>query len=288
MEQTEQPEGSDPRPRDPLSGTTVVTLAVNLPGPLAAARLATLGAAVVKVEPPQGDPLKAGAPAWYRELVAGQEIVTLDLKDPADRARFEKLLVRADLLLTAHRPSALVRLGIPEAVRLRGLAHVEIVGHDGDGAERPGHDLTYQAAHGTLSPPAMPLVPIADLLGAERAVAAALLALRARDHGTEGRHVRVVLDEAAHDAAAAARFGLTSRGGPLAGGLPGYGIYPTADGFVAVAALEPVFAERLAAHIGRTQEELELRFASEPAAHWERLGEELDLPIVRVRQPGGG
>ncbi len=46
----------------PLDGVTVVSLAVNLPGPLATARLAQLGADVTKVEPPAGDPLAVGAP----------------------------------------------------------------------------------------------------------------------------------------------------------------------------------------------------------------------------------
>lgn len=288
MQHIGEPEGTDPEPsRGPLAGTAVVTLAVNLPGPLAAARLAALGAEVVKVEPPAGDPLAAGAPAWYRELVAGQRVVTLDLKDPAGLARLEGLLARADLLITAMRPSALGRLGLTDAVRRHGLAHVKIVGHDGDAAERPGHDLTYQAAHGTLAPPALPLAPVVDLLGAERTVTAALLALAARDRGADP-HLRVVLEDAAHDAAAAARFGLTSGGGPLGGGLPRYGVYATADGYVAVAALEPAFAERLAAHVGQTREELADRFATEPSAHWARLGEEADIPIAAVQQPGGG
>lgn len=288
MQHADAPEGNDPKPSHrPLAGTAVVTLAVNLPGPLAAVRLAALGAEVVKVEPPAGDQLAAGAPGWYRSLVAGQRVVTLDLKDPAGLARLEEVLAGADLLLTSMRPSALARLGLSESVQRHGLAHVEIVGHDGDAAERPGHDLTFQAAHGTLTPPALPLVLAVDLLGAERAVTGALLALRARELGGDP-HVRVVLEDAAHDAAAAARFGLTSRGGPLGGGLPGYGVYATTDGYVAIAALEPAFAKRLAAHVGRTREELADRFATEPSAHWERLGEEVDIPIAAVQQPGGG
>lgn len=271
----------------PLTGTAVVSLAVNIPGPLAAARLAALGAAVTKVEPPQGDPLAAGAPGWYRQLVERQRVVALDLKEHDGGARLDALLADADLLLTAMRPSALARLGLSDAVRRHGLAHVEIVGHAGEAAEHPGHDLTYQAAHGTLAPPALPRVPVVDLLGAERAVSAALLALRARERGGES-HVRVVLEEAAHDAAGPVRFGLTSPGGLLAGGLPGYAVYRTADGFVAVAALEPAFAERLAVHVGRTAHELAARFAGAPSDHWERLGRRLDIPIVAVRGPGGG
>ena len=81
------------------------------------------------------------------------------------------------LLITAYRPSALRRLGLAGAHLRHRLTHVEIVGHAGDAAEAPGHDLTYQAVHGTLTPPAMPTVPVADMLGAERAVTATLLGI---------------------------------------------------------------------------------------------------------------
>lgn len=269
----------------PLAGIAVVSLATNLPGPLAASRLTALGAAIIKVEPPQGDLLAAAAPSWYEELVEGQDVVTLDLKDEGDRSRLEDLLVDADLLLTALRPSALARLGLPESIRRHGLAFVEIVGHDGDLVEVPGHDLTYQAAHGTIVAPTMPLVPVADLIGAERAVTAALTALRQRDRGDGAAHVRVVLADAARDAAAGVRHGLTAPGAVLGGALPGYGIYATTDGYIAVGALEPHFADRLATHLGRTRDALIHRFATNSSQHWEDLGASLDIPIVAVREP---
>lgn len=268
--------------RGPLAGVVVVSLAVNLPGPLAAARLSSFGATVTKVEPPDGDPLAVAAPSWYAELIAGQHLVNLDLKSPPDRARLEDELAGADLLLTAMRPSALLRLELVESVRRQRVAHVEIVGSDGDDAERPGHDLTYQAAHGTIAPPAMPLVPVADLLGAERAVSTAFAALRGRERG-EPATWRVPLEDAAHSAAAAVRHGLTGPGAPLGGSVPSYSIYRSADGHVAVAALEPRFAARLGEHIGSSREELTRAFAARPSDHWERLGATLDIPIVAVR-----
>lgn len=73
-------------------------------------------------------------------------------------------------------------------------------------------------------------------------------------------------------------------GGLLGGGAPEYNIYPAKDGFVAVAALEPRFRERLFAHLGGVNlaEEFRAIFASRNADEWERLGEELDIPIVKV------
>lgn len=270
----------------PLAGIVIVSVAINLPGPLAASRLAELGARIIKVEPPQGDPLQSVAPGWYAELIEAQEVIRLDLKDPSGRSRFEELLVDADVLLTSMRPSALARLDIGETLRRHDTALVEIVGHDGPRAEQPGHDLTYQAEHGTILPPALPLVPIADLLGSERAVVATLAAVRQRDHGVRNVHETVVLEAAAYAAAAGVRHGLTSPGAVLGGAAPMYGVYATSDGFIAVAAIEAHFAERLAAHIGQTHEQLTQRFATHPTTYWTSLGQAQDIPLVAVAAPG--
>lgn len=272
----------------PLQGVDVVSLAINLPGPLAAARLRALGAAVTKIEPPTGDPLSAVAPSWYDELVEGQRVLTLDLKDTNERTVAEHLLSNADLLLTAMRHSALVKLGLDDLVTAYPrVSHVEIVGHDGLAAERAGHDLTYQAVHGTLVPPVMPTVPLADLLGAERAVSAALLALRIAAESGAGHHERVVLERAAADAGAAVRHGLMGEGAPLGGAHPGYRIYPSADGHVALAALEPHFWSRTREGLGveGTHDELERTFRSRSSREWERLADRLDIPLIGIRRP---
>lgn len=267
-----------------LLGLRVVSLATNLPGPLAAARLVSMGATVTKVEPPAGDPLKAVAPGWYSDLVAGQQVVTLDLKDPEGREALEDLLDEADVLLVSMRHAAVERLGLVEMAEEFRIGFVEIVGHAGERADEAGHDLTYQAAHGTLDPPHLPRVPVADLLGAERAFTAVLLAQRERERGESAPRMRVVLDDAAHDAAAAVRHRLTGPGTVLGGGLPSYDIYASADGHVAVAALEPHFAERLATVVGRTREELTAAFTTRTGAEWEAVASEHDIPIVVVRQ----
>src|SRR4029077_16979334 len=96
----------------PLDNVRVLTLAINLPGPAAVARLRGLGAAVVKVEPPHGDPLAQVRPEGYRALHQGVEALRLDLKESVSRARIEELLGQSDLLITATRPAALARLGL--------------------------------------------------------------------------------------------------------------------------------------------------------------------------------
>ncbi|MBC2640186.1 MULTISPECIES: CoA transferase [unclassified Rhodococcus (in: high G+C Gram-positive bacteria)] len=272
----------------PLDGIHVVSLAINLPGPLAAARLHHQGARVTKVESPSGDPLEAVAPAWYSHLTADQEVTVLDLKDPAGRSRLDVLLDAADFLITAMRPSALHRLGLAEVTTtFPRLGHIEIVGYDGAQEESPGHDLNYQAVHGTLTPPAMPTVPVADMLGAERVVTAAALALLDRARTGSAGHRRVVLDDAAADAGAAVRHGLMGPGAPLGGAVATYGIYASADGYVALGALEPHFAARVkeSLDIEPTHEHLSRVFAERPTSHWEALAEEADIPLNAVLAP---
>ncbi|MBA3491107.1 MAG: CoA transferase, partial [Rubrobacteraceae bacterium] len=212
-------EGGDP----PLQGVRVLTLAVNLPAPVAASRLCAKGASVVKVEPPGGDPLALMCPGYYEDLSAGQEVVRLDLKDQRDRASLDDRLEGMDLLLTATRPAALERLGLswPELhARFPRLCQVAIVGHPPPNEDAPGHDLTYQARFGTLSPPGMPPVLAADLAGAERAVSAALSLLFARERGQGAGYEQVALSEAARSFAEPLRQGLTTPGGVLGGGFP--------------------------------------------------------------------
>lgn len=276
----------------PLEGVRVLSLAVNLPGPAAAARLHALGADVTKVEPPSGDPLATGARAYYDQLVTGQRIVSLDLKADHGRETLWTLLAETDLLLTSSRPSSLARLGLDWGnlhVRLPHLCQVSIVGHPGDQAEIVGHDLTYQATVGTLSPPQLPTVLVADLAGAERAVADGLAVLLYAARTGEGTHRQVALSDVADAMAQPAAHGLTAPEGFLGGAVPAYGIYGTASGFVAVAALEAHFWTALTQQLGivGTRGDLETAFRARTAEDWEDWGRERGLPIAAVRAPRG-
>ena len=247
-----------------------------------------MGASVVKVEPPGGDPLARMCPDYYEELSAGQDVVRLDLKDRQDLASLEDRLRVTDLLLTASRPAALGRLGLswPELhARFPRLCQVAIVGHPPPDEDMPGHDLTYQARFGTLSPPAMPPVLVADLAGAERAVSVALSLLFARERGQDAGYEQVALSEAAHTFAEPLHWGLTAPGGVLGGGYPGYGLYRAREGHVALAALEPHFWERLLKELGVDGDSQDLRriFRTKTAEQWERWAVERDLPLAAVR-----
>ncbi|HKR97393.1 MAG TPA: CoA transferase [Candidatus Angelobacter sp.] len=272
-----------------LHGITIVSLALNAPGPVAAARLTKLGAEVIKIEPPSGDALSHAAPEWYAQLCRGQRVLNLDLKNPAGQQQLDDLLTKADLLLTSFRPSALKRLGLDwESLHARHspLCFVGIIGHHAPDEKRSGHDLTYQAGFGLLQPPQMPSSLFIDLAGAERAVSMALALLNKAARTGESGCAWVSLHECARDLAEPMNAGLTKPGGLLGGGYALYGFYRASEGWVAIAALEPHFAERLLAELKLKQadrSELEKIFLQRNAAEWERWAAERDLPLVAVK-----
>lgn len=258
----------------------VVSLAVYVPVPYAAQRLTTLGAEVTCVEPKGGDPLATWCPEYYARLHEGQQVHRLDIKAPADRAAFNALLANADLLLTATRPSSLRRLGLGweqlHADYPR-LSHVALVGWEAPDDERPSHDLMLQAQAGLVSPPDMPRTALADLAAGEQIVSAGLALLLSGRPGC----ATVSLEAAAKSFAEPYRYGLTTPGALLGGGLPGYRFYEAKDGWIAVAALEPHFWSALVQALGS---DLEAAFVNETAIHWEHWAAERQIPIVAVRQ----
>jgi alpha-methylacyl-CoA racemase len=275
----------------PLGGIRVVSLALNVPGPAAAARLCRLGAAVAKVEPPDGDPLARVCPTWYEELCAGQDVVRLDLKDAEGRASLDGLLEEADLLLTSSRPAALDRLGVswPDLhVRFPRLVQVAIVGHAAPHQHVPGHDLTYLASTGLLSPPHVPRTLLADLAGAERAVTTALALLYAREQGHGAGYMEVALADVAMAFAAPLRHGVTAADGFLGGGFAGYGLYRAREGWIAVAALEPHFWRRLTEELEASNaQDLARIFLTQTAQYWEAWGAARDVPLAAVQDCPG-
>jgi alpha-methylacyl-CoA racemase len=275
-----------------LQGVKIVSLALNVPGPVAAARLSKLGAEVTKVEPPTGDATKTAAPALYESLCQEQTVLRLDLKSSDGSAKLDELLAQAELLLASFRPSALQRLGLDwESLHARHpkLCFVGIIGYLAPLQERTGHDLTYQSDLGLLRPPQMPPTLFIDLAGAERAVGMALALLNRAARRGESGYAWVSLHECAQDLAAPLKAGLTSSDGILGGAYPLYGFYRANDGWIAIAALEPHFGERLLAELGLKKADrtaLERIFLQRKATSWEKWAQELNLPLVAVRNAG--
>lgn len=170
---------SDPRP---LAGLVVVDLTRVLAGPYATMVLANLGARVIKVERPRrGDdardigPFVGGKSLYFSALNCDKESIALDLKAPDDRAVFERLLDRADVLVENFRPGTMARLGYGWdvlAARWPRLVYAATsgFGHTGPLAPRPAYDMVVQAMGGVMSltghpggPPARVGVSIGDI-----------------------------------------------------------------------------------------------------------------------------
>ncbi len=272
----------------PLAGVKIVTIAFNLPGPAAVARLHRYGANVVKVEPPSGDPLKLHTPKLYQELLGEQQVVALNLKDAADRTRLDEHLAAADVLVTSTLPSSLARLGL-EWPRLHAdfprLCQVAIVGYPPPDEELTGHDLTYQASVGLVRAPSLPLTLLADMAGAQATVTETFAVLAERARTGTGVFSLVPIAAALEFYTLPLRHGMTVPGGHLGGALPQYNLYPTRQGWLAVAALEPQFWARLRDLLNLTAgtyDELKAALSHRTAAEWEAWATEHRLPLGEV------
>lgn len=270
-----------------LAGIRVVNLAVNLPGPEAARRLRLLGAEVIKIEPPGGDPMEQYNAGWYRDMAAGQQLERVDLKGSVGRERLGTLLTGADLLISATRPAAMERLGLGWSELQNSypdLCQVAITGYPSPRENEAGHDLTYQAALGLIKPPQMPSTLLADMAGAEQTVSAALELLLRRERCGESGYTEVALSTAAEAMAQPFSYGCTAEGAILGGGIPEYNIYQARDGWIAVAALEPHFKKRLETELGvETAAEYQAAFSARSAEQWQEWGQKLDLPVIALK-----
>jgi crotonobetainyl-CoA:carnitine CoA-transferase CaiB-like acyl-CoA transferase len=283
----------------PLSGMLVVDFSRYLPGAFASRELLELGARVVCVEPPGGDPMRSTAPAWDDALRAGKESLELDLKrDPVPAL---ELVREADVVLESFRPGVASRLGIgPEHVPERTVyCSITGFGIGGRHEQRAGHDLNYLGWAGVLwdTAPALPPVQIADFAaGALGAVAKILAALLERERTGKGSRIAASMTHGSH------RFVAHRLGGEtvprmLTGGLACYRIYETADGrHLTVAALEPAFFRRLTELLGRPElaerqfdsdqetlaAELAAIFEARPLAEWLELFDAEDVCVGPV------
>jgi alpha-methylacyl-CoA racemase len=280
----------------PLDGLLVVDLTRYLPGPFASRELKRLGARVVRLQAPGGDPLRELAPAWHEALNAGKETVEIDLKADPDRGR--ALCAEADVVLESFRPGVAERLGVGPGDLPETVVYCSITGFGPDDL-RAGHDLNYQGWAGLLADtaPAMPPVQIADLAaGALGAVTRILAALLERERTGHGAHLTISLTHGAHELAAH-RLGGEPVPRLLTGGLACYRIYATADGrYLTVAALEPRFFGRLCELLGRPEltarqyeaeqeplaDELAEAFAAKPLATWLELFDGEDVSVGPV------
>jgi crotonobetainyl-CoA:carnitine CoA-transferase CaiB-like acyl-CoA transferase len=240
----------------PLADTLVVDFTRYLPGAYATRELTRLGARVVRVEPPAGDPMRAAATAWDTALRAGSESVVCDL--PADAAFARALCARADVVLEGFRPGVAARLGIGPNDVPDSVVYCSITGFGDDERHRlrAGHDVNYLGWAGVLADtaPQLPPVQAADLAaGALGAVTQVLAGLLERARTGRGPRIVVSMTHRSHDLVAH-RLGGEPVPKLLTGGIACYRIYATADGRqLTVGALEPKFFRRLCELLGREE-----------------------------------
>src|SRR5579859_7696386 len=103
----------------PLAGVSVVDFSLFVPGPFAASIFADLGAEVLKVESPNGDPCRSYLPLQFRTENRNKRSLALDLKQQASRKMVDKLVAQADIVLEGFRPGVAERLGIDYATLSR-------------------------------------------------------------------------------------------------------------------------------------------------------------------------
>jgi crotonobetainyl-CoA:carnitine CoA-transferase CaiB-like acyl-CoA transferase len=189
-----------------LSGLRVVEVGQYVAAPLAATIFADLGADVVKVERPGGDPLRAD-PARFAAWNRGKQTVVLDLRSPAGKGSLRDLVDEADLLIENLRPGALDRLGLAPATLRAGRSHlvtcsITAWGSDGPSRDDPGWEPLVHARAGaqqglfTGDDPMWLPFPVASVSAALVAVLGAGAALIKRASTGYGQHVETSLLDA--------------------------------------------------------------------------------------------
>ena len=246
-------------PEGLLDGMRVLDLSVWRPGPYATQLLAELGADVLKVEPPGGDPMRAYA-ELFASLHAGKRSICLDLKRPDDLGVALELGTSADVVVEGFRPGVADRLGVGDSVvrsHNPGVVYCSISGFGQTGplAAVPGHDLSYQAWSGALAPdggpPMASHLAVADLAAGMTAAMAVCAAWARRARTGRGERIDVSMADLLATWTGAAASRLAGVDGP-AGGPAGYGTFATADGgYVALSVLaEDRFWASLCGEVG--------------------------------------
>jgi crotonobetainyl-CoA:carnitine CoA-transferase CaiB-like acyl-CoA transferase len=306
-----------------LEGVRVIDLSQYIPGPFATRQLSDLGADVVKVEPPGGDPMRqfmhqsdpgGQASPIYRHLNRGKRIVTLDLKSGNGKRVFTRLVAGADILLESFRPGVLARLGFDRQTfdkinpRLI-LCSLSGYGQNGPYRLRAGHDVNYcsltsmQILNGTTDAPVIGFPPLADHAGAMQASIAMLAALHARNQHDCGAYLDISLFETSLSWQYLPLLvdGVERAQSLLNGGAACYNIYQCADGnYFSLGALETHFWNNFCAALqnpgwkNRQFEsmpqqsliaEVSQQIARHPLNYWDELLDSIDCCYAPLIKP---
>ncbi len=313
----------------PLQGITVLDLTHVLAGPFASLTLADLGARIIKVERPgTGDdtrgfpPFLQGESAYFAALNAGKQSIALDLKAAPDRALFDRLLKKADILLENYRPGVMERLGYGWETLHN--AHPRLIygavsgfGHTGPDRGKPAYDMVVQARGGVMSitgesggPPVRVGASIGDIAAGMYLAQGVLAALYARERDGSGRKIDIAMLDAQlaiqeHALAITTATGVPpDRTGARHPTITPFSTFRASDGFFVIAAGNDAMFARLCATLGLGPLPDDPRFATnaarcgnhallkrlieavtlgQTAAHWIAALDAAALPTARVQ-----
>ena len=312
----------------PLDGIVILDLTHVLAGPFCSLSLSDLGAQVIKVERPGlGDdtrefpPFVSGQSAYFAALNAGKRSIALDLKAGADRAVFERLLARADVILENFRPGAMERMGYGWTdlhARFPRLIYgaVSGFGHTGPEAAKPAYDMVVQARGGVMSitgepngPPVRVGASIGDITAGMYLAQGVLAALFHRERTGLGAKVDIAMLDAQlaiqeHAIAITTATGTPpGRTGARHPTITPFSTYRAKDGFFVIAAGNDAMFSRLCAAMDLTLDR-DPRFATNAArcenqamlkrllevvtldrsvAEWTALLDDAGLPTAKVQ-----
>lgn len=242
-----------------LAGIRVVDLTRILSGPFCTQLLADLGADVIKIEPPEGDPIRAqgaiveGLSWYFAAFNRNKRSVVLDLRTDDGKRALERLIATADVVVDNFRPGVMAAMGLSrerlEALR-PGIVHTSVTGFGETGpyVDRPAFDFIAQAMSGWMSmngtPESGPLrsgPPVSDLVAGLYAALGTVAALLRRERTGRGERVGAALVDglvsfgAFMSAECLATGRLPERTGNDHALVAPYGLFPAADGEVAIA-----------------------------------------------------
>lgn len=305
----------------PLGDISVLDLSLTIPGPYATCILQDLGAEIISIEPPDGDPLRSRGPTneegvgkLFAALNEGKQCLSVDLKSERGKEFLKDLVSEVDVFVEGFRPGVVDRLGIGPDVLCEeesDLIYCSLSGYGQTGPRRdqPAHSLNYEGLAGFLNPdnPSIPGFPVADFAGAQTLVIAIQAAIRTRDSGGAGQYIDLGLyDTLASWNNLNAPWATDpdseiDRDPLVTGEYPCTNTYETADGrFITLGIMEPKFWDKLCERVGRPElsekqfeiggkdseayVELQSEFLRESSSEWlDRLSG--DLPVGPVRTP---
>ncbi len=302
----------------PLSDLTVIDLTVNTPGPFCSMILNDLGARVIKIEPPGGDPLRKSSASMFAGMNRGKESISLNLKTEGDREVFRRLAERADIVLEGSRPGVAKRLGADYetlSARNPGIVYCSIsgFGQEGHWKNVPAHDINYLAVGGYMGAqtaiegrPWPPAILISDVASGMYAAISVLAGVVGRASSGEGVYIDLSMTDAVLSLVGIeAQSTSTTDGQPSVPNvtvIPTYGLFACADGrwlslgivhedhfwqrLCEVAGLDDISVltfDQRAERAGEVKTRLEMTIAKRPSFEWERDLLDLDVPAIVVR-----